>query len=197
MKFTIKNFGERVLRSSILISPVLALVCFNSVAQAAVLSYVPVDGITFTTSANNQFQFSAIPDHPEVGNVLISSYDSGIFWFNGYISGVTRGLPTLLEGGDVVGSAPGGYSYGFAYFFRGGYPGDSFSVDQSGAIGFKTNNENYGYADVSYSVSSKTLTIHSLHVESVVDQPITVVPEPSSLALVGLGTLAWLRRRRA
>lgn len=78
---------------------------------------------------------------------------------------------------------------------------DNLGVDVTGGvIGFLTGNGNWGYVEFDWNATSSELTILSAKVESVVGDTITftptVVPEPSALAMLSLGAVGLMMRRR-
>lgn len=119
-------------------------------------------------------------------------------------SGTTdTGLASFFANGTVIG-AGGNVNRGYAYFQSDSLPSTDFTSDQLNQnIAFKTSSNHWGWANVSWTESTKTLAINSAYVESVAGNTITVgdvgaVPEPSRalLALAGLGSVALRRRRK-
>ncbi len=130
--------------------------------------------------------------------------------FIGGVSGATvfAGTETstppllLLYGiGDTVdGSGNAGPGHGYA--FDGGYGGPLglWVSDQTGAFGFQTADSQFGFVNIGWDVSEKTLTILGGKYESTASTGlvVTAVPEPSEYAVaLGLGALglAYYRRR--
>lgn len=114
---------------------------------------------------------------------------------------VNNGYPVFFNYGDVIGSSTGPK---YTAFFKAEHATLNFTTDQTNKlIGFVTNTNHFGWANVSYDVSASNLHINSAYVESVAGNSITagnvgVVPEPSRalLALAGLGVVALRRRRK-
>lgn len=107
------------------------------------------------------------------------------------------GLARFFANGTVIGGGANG-TLGSAHFNQGFIPARTFTTDQLNQnIAFKTTNNNWGWANVSWTVATKTLVINEAWVESVANTPITI-PEPSRalLALAGLGGVALSRRRK-
>jgi MYXO-CTERM domain-containing protein len=115
---------------------------------------------------------------------------------------VNNGTPTFFTYGDVLGNSPRGNNA--AAFFKAEIASLNFTSDQTDKfIGFKTTTNNYGWANVTYTVGTNNLKINSAYVESIENAAITVgdvgaVPEPSRalLALAGFGAVALRRRRK-
>jgi MYXO-CTERM domain-containing protein len=116
-----------------------------------------------------------------------------------YSSSVS-GIASFFANGTVIGAGANG-ALGVAHFNQGFIPPLTFTTDQLNKnMAFKTTTNNWGWANVSWTVANKTLTIHEAWVESVANTPITInaAPEPSRalLALAGLGGVALRRRRK-
>jgi hypothetical protein len=130
----------------------------------------------------------------------------GSFLYNlNNFNGGTEGLAKFFAEGTVIGAGgngfigPGNVGYGFFHHYT--LPILQFGSDQTNKnIGFKTSTGNWGWANVSWTHSTKSLAINSAFVETVANTPITItaVPEPSRalLALAGLGGVALRRRRK-
>ncbi len=89
-----------------------------------------------------------------------------------------QGRASFFDEGTILGSGNNGY-LGQAFFYHGYFPLIDFTSDQTNKfIGFKTSNNNWGFANVSWNENAKTLTIHDAWVESTPDTAI-IVPEPS------------------
>ncbi len=127
---------------------------------------------------------------------LGSVYNTGSF-------DAETGLASFFADGTVIGAGGNG-ALGYAFFQRASPPSLDFTSDQLNKnIAFKTNTNNWGWANVSWTEATSTLAINSAYVESVANTSITVgdigaVPEPSRalLALAGLGGVALRRRRK-
>ena len=116
------------------------------------------------------------------------------------------GLPVFFANGTVIGTGlnlgPGG-GLGYAVF-QDTNPLTDFTSDQLNKnIAFQTHNGNWGWANVSWDETLKSLTINEAWVESTPLAPITInaapaaAPEPSRALLVLAGLAgATLRRRR-
>jgi MYXO-CTERM domain-containing protein len=112
---------------------------------------------------------------------------------------VNNGLPTFFNYGDILGNSTQGNK--FTAFFKAEHATLNFTSDQTNQlIGFKTSTNNFGWANVTYTVSTSNLHINSAYVQSVANTAITIgaIPEPSRalLALAGLGGIALRRRRK-
>jgi MYXO-CTERM domain-containing protein len=117
------------------------------------------------------------------------------------VYGIPGGTASFFANGTVIGAGGNGV-LGRGYF-QSSTPAKDFTTDQLNKnIGFRTTESKYGWANVSWTEATKTLTVHSAFVESVANTPITInvpaVPEPSRalLALAGLGAVALRRRRK-
>ncbi len=116
----------------------------------------------------------------------------------------TTGLASFFDDGTSIGGGGNG-GFGVGYF-QDSNPLLNFSTDQLNKnIGFRSDNGNYGWANVSWNATSKALTVNSAYVESVAGAPIavgdtgaTAAPEPGRalLALAGLAGVALRRRRK-
>ena len=111
------------------------------------------------------------------------------------------GSPKFFANGAILGAGAGG-TRGIAYFFSIGY-GVDLPSQLNKNIGFRTQTNNFGWANVSWDATAKELTFNSAYLESVPGNTITVgdvgaVPEPSRalLALAGFGAVALRRRRK-
>ena len=115
--------------------------------------------------------------------------------------GSNSGLVRFFANSTVIGGGGNG-AKGYAYFQSSNSLLDLDSDLFSKNIGFKTSGGNWGWANVDWLESTKTLKINEAWVESVANTPITInvaaVPEPSRalLALAGLGGVALRRRRK-
>lgn len=109
----------------------------------------------------------------------------------------TAGRAKFFDYGTTIGA--GGNGDLGAGVFQGGNPALDFTADQLDKnIAFKTNSNNWGWANVSWTEATKILTIHSAFVESVPNASIAVgaVPEPSVAGLLVLGAFGVAQRRR-
>lgn len=109
--------------------------------------------------------------------------------------------PGTVIGTGLNGLAGSGTFYG--YYYGGPSPFNVGSDQINKMIGFRTDAGNWGWADVTWIDSTKTLTINQAYAESVPGASISVgdvgsAPEPSRalLALAGLGGVALRRRRK-
>lgn len=108
----------------------------------------------------------------------------------------TQGLAKFFPNGTVIGNSLNG-ALGAAFWNATYVPSIDFTSDQLNKnIGFKTNTNNWGYANVSWTEATKVLAINSAFVESVPNTPITIVPEPGVASLLVLGAVAAARGRR-
>ena len=116
----------------------------------------------------------------------------------------THGLPQFFDPGTVIGAGGHG-NLGFAYFQADNLSALNLATDQIDKnIAFITGvGNNWGWANVSWDATAKTLAINSAYVESIPGVAITVgdigaVPEPSRalLALAGVAGVALRRRRK-
>lgn len=119
----------------------------------------------------------------------------------------TTGLPVFFANGTVIGGGANvGASSALGYaFFQSPVPTTDFATDQLNQnIGFKTSDNYWGWANVSWDSALKTLTINAAYIDDALG-PITVgdtglahAPEPSRalLALAGLCGVALRRRRK-
>ncbi len=103
-------------------------------------------------------------------------------------------------GSTINGSQLFGLTYGYLYLGSNGGGQDVWSANRTGAIGFKTGDNQFGYFNISWDIAAKTLTILGGKYESTASAGIvvTAVPEPSEYAAaLGLGAigLAYYRRR--
>jgi MYXO-CTERM domain-containing protein len=119
----------------------------------------------------------------------------------------TTGLAVFFANGTVIGGGANvGASSGLGYgFFQSTNLAANFASDQLNKnIGFKTSDAYWGWANVSWDSTLKTLTINAAYIDDALG-PITVgdtgaaaAPEPSRalLALAGLCGVALRRRRK-
>ncbi len=112
------------------------------------------------------------------------------------------GTAKFFANGEILGGGAGG-NVGSGYFHKIGTTSLNLASQLNKNIGFKTNTNNWGWANVSWDASAKALTFNSAYVESVPGNTIIVgdvgaVPEPSRalLALAGIGAVALRRRRK-
>ena len=106
------------------------------------------------------------------------------------------GLPSFFTNGTVIGAGGNG-ALGAAYFQANYNPSFDLTTDQLNQNNaFKTDTNNWGWANVSWTEADKTLAINSAFVESVANTPITIVPEPGVASLLVLGAVAAARGRR-
>ena len=128
---------------------------------------------------------------------------SGQVYHNG---GTDRGLTHFFANGTVIGPANQHGYPGAASFLHTTNGTLDLTADQLNKnIGFRTSSNHWGWANVSWTESSKTLAINGAFVESAAGNSITInesllapAPEPSRalLALAGLGGVALRRRRK-
>jgi hypothetical protein len=80
----------------------------------------------------------------------------------------------------------------------GGVTTSPWDSSHNGFIGFRANGGELGYISYDFSRSSglSTITLNEGAFESIAGQSISIIPEPSSAFLLGLGALAVLVRRR-
>lgn len=113
------------------------------------------------------------------------------------------GLASFFTDATVIGGGGNG-PLGQAAFRNNYVSSLNFTTDQLNKnIGFRTSTNHWGWANVSYDATAKSLAIHSAYVESIAGNTITVgqigvIPEPSRalLALAGLAGVALRRRRK-
>jgi len=164
-----------------------------------------VTAVTFPVSVLNQSSgLVSGPTSPNLGklrmyggvgfNYLTKTYQNE--------ESLSSGTPKFFANGTILGAGAGGY-VGYAYFFHSIASSLNLASQPNKNIGFKTNTNNFGWANVSWDATAKALTFNSVYVESVPNAPITVgdvgaVPEPSRalLALAGFGAVALRRRRK-
>ncbi len=131
------------------------------------------------------------------GAVFLDGISGAVFFSTSTTSSPS---PLLYEAGDIVdGSLTTAPGHGYIYRGLGGGALGVWSVDRTGAIGFKTADNQFGYVNVAWDVSEKTLTILGGSYESTASTGITVtaVPEPSEYAAaLGLGALGLTYYRR-
>ncbi len=125
----------------------------------------------------------------------------GAFSFSSDEGGFPSSLHLYAVGQIVDGSLNTGGTTGYIYNKNNGGAQDVWTSDQTGAFGFKTGDNQFGFINVNWDVSAKTLTILGGKFESTASTPITVtavgVPEPSKYAaLLGLGALGLAAYRR-
>ncbi len=131
------------------------------------------------------------------GSVLVFGIVATVFSSD---SALPRSAHFYSIGSTVDGSLNEGSGAGYVYNGDFGGPQDDWTVDHTGAIGFKTGDNQFAFINISWDVSAKTLTILGGKYESTASTGITVtaVPEPSEYAAaLGLGALglAYYRRR--
>jgi MYXO-CTERM domain-containing protein len=191
-----------------------AAVIAASQAEAAVTSINFGFGSTLN-AADGQNNFSTVG--PGFGtlraNGLFTDISLGLGPTQSYGSvyqnsslGSTTGLASFFANGVVLGAGGSGALLGNAYFQSNNISAINFTSDHLNQnIGFRTSTNNYGWANVSWTNSTKTLAINSAYVNSIAGGTITVgdtgaaaAPEPSRalLALAGLGGVALRRRRK-
>ncbi len=141
---------------------------------------------------------------PTLGpQLFLSSLSLGSEIFSA-ASGFLQSAHFYSVGSTVDGSLDTRPDLTYAFVYRslsGGALGD-WTIDRNGAIGFKTGDNQFGFFNVDWDVSAKTLTILGGSIESTASTGIVVtavaVPEPSEYAAaLGLGALglAYYRRR--
>ena len=179
-------------------------------AEAAVTSVT----FGFGSVLDSSDGFNTSPTTPDLGVLL--GMGNGTFIGVGHPSdsqvgrayhnavvGPYYGIASFFASGTVIGNGLNG-DFGAGFFTNDGDSRLSTHTDQLNKnIGFKTGTGNWGWANVSWNATAKSLTINSAYVESVVGNSITVgdvgaVPEPSRalLALAGFGAVALRRRRK-
>lgn len=146
----------------------------------------------------------------DVGVLVFSASFATAQGVNGAaLAGSTGGggffYPTALQPGDLVSSGLtfGANSLSFPNSF--GTMANSFSSvgnwtggnDAYLGVTFTAGtDQHYGWVHVVWDPSSDTLSVDQFAYESVAGAPAGVIPEPSSLTLLALGSVALLRRRR-
>ena len=128
----------------------------------------------------------------------------GVVYHDNSVGVSNSGLVRFFANGTAIGGGGNG-AKGYAYFQSNNPLLDLTSDQLNKNIGFKTNTNNWGWANVSWNETAKSLTINGAFVESVAGNSITInesllapAPEPSRalLALAGLGGMALRRRRK-
>ena len=164
----------------------------------------PVNGVS-TGSYGRIFAFGR-------NNGSGTSVGLGGFGMGGLYSDSNR-RAAFFNDGTVIGGGANGSASNVGYFYKfNGYPNysidslKSFTTYQTNQnIAFRTNANNFGWANVSWDAGSKALTVNSAYVNSTAGDTITVgdtgvsaAPEPSRalLALAGLAGVALRRRRK-
>lgn len=141
--------------------------------------------------------FGTIYGYSSASYLFLGKLGSDVFLPSGF-----SGRIQFLAPGTVVGAS--GAALGRGYFQNDFAASRDLTTDELNQnIGFKTSTNNWGWANVSWTETTKTLSINSAYVESLANTAITVgdvgaVPEPSRmlLALAGLGGVALRRRRK-
>ena len=179
-------------------------------ADAAVTAVTFGFGPTYTESDGSSNRWTVGSFGGVTGVAYLNEF-AGEMFLGSYYSPVYNngtGLPTFFANGTVIGNGLNGARGRASWRSEGSYadPSADFTSDQLNKnIGFKTSFNNWGWANVSWTESTKTLAINSAYVESIAGNPITVgdtgisaAPEPSRalLALAGLGGVALRRRRK-
>ena len=167
-----------------------------------------VTAVTFPVSVLNQSSGIFIgTTSPSLGSLDMRAHWSFVSLTNTYQNGSVDAGPNygsakFFANGTTLGAGAGGV-LGYAYFFDSSVSGFNLASQPNKNIGFKTNTNNFGWANVSWDASAKALTFNSVYVESVPGATIIVgdvgaVPEPSRalLALAGFGAVALRRRRK-
>jgi hypothetical protein len=132
--------------------------------------------------------------------------DGGAVGGVAFATGVLNATPTKFVDGGSVSSAENftktSFESQFYLSFYGIFTAGNFSSTPANYIGFRVaangtspffNNAtlfNYGYFQVTWNSTSKQFQILSGAYESTANTPITIVPEPGSMALAGIGALA-------
>lgn len=171
-------------------------------AEAAVTAVTFGFGTEFNTLDGGYRDFSVGSFGNLFGNAYNGSFFLGDPYEGSFLYRSASGLPAFFSNSTIIGGGGNGtLSYG--WFQHRNDPDLNFTSDQLNKnIAFKTSTNNFGWANVDWIESTKTLEINSAFVESVANTPITIsasaVPEPSRalLALAGLGGVALRRRRK-
>jgi len=175
-----------------------ATLCLASDAAGAPIQYVPPGG---TVSINAGESFSVNFDGGDV-DVELSRDFSGAATADAYLGGFPNlgiidtlgngsNTASLLTAGEQVGTDISGWE---------GQTDLSEFINKRGFLGLLYNGSDdrlrFAYLDISIAAPGSTLTLYGGAFESDPFTAITIVPEPSGLALLALGAVGLATRRR-
>lgn len=151
------------------------------------------------SNINNNFTFTTTlyTDRPAAGGIELGSFTwNGTNFVDGSWLGGEFAVPLTLNGGQTYFLGMSGWEQGLAFFGGSGGSGVNW-IDPPNQPGAETLGAGSGYTGADYEFQMNAGT-EPANIDSPVLRFIGVpVPEPSALALLGIGSLGLLRRRRA
>ncbi len=176
-----------------------------AVEQVFDITDVTVDGVVDATESTNGTLFdrfgnvTAAAGPSKVEDGFIITFDSAQGFLTHPLDGgavlATGGVKTFAAG-DVIDSSLTFTTFSFATI---GPTGDaaSFQADERGFIGLEYNlsgNTHYGWAEITQ-VGDGSVIVHQYGYNDTAGAASTIIPEPATLALLGLGAMAMIRRK--
>ncbi len=160
--------------------------------------------LTFTSTANYNYNIALSTD-PNDSLFFASSTNFGVYAVGAggaqIIREVALNTTSYLGDSETVDNT-GNFSTGYVFWTTNTTGNrDEWTTDRTaGVIGFKTGDNQYGFVNVNWIASTKTLTFTGGSIETTANTAITynaAVPEPSEYAVaLGLGALGLVAYRR-
>ncbi len=172
-------------------------------ADAAVTAFTFAFGPELTSTDGSGFSpigpgFGELYSYASIDRIMLGNGNPALGGVYHNASGTpTFGDAEFFAYGTTIGA--GGNGHRGSGFFQFTGIGVGFTSDQLNKnIAFRTDTNNWGWANVSWTAATNSLTINSAFVESVPNRPISVgaVPEPSVVGLLVLGAFGVVHRRR-